>query len=115
MAGLSNWAFRERWAWIALAAEATARIEAGQPLPPILREWTIDALKGKRTAPKERRNDRRDFYIAVAVRYLIRCGHREHAAVHMVAPAVHRSPGAVYSILRRFKLGPFVKKAPTFS
>ena len=106
LAGLNNWALAgKRWAWDRLAVEAREYMKAGEPLPPVLREWAIDALAGD--PPKGQRNDRRDFDIQIAVRILKARGHSERAAVRMVAPVVNLSPEAVHSVLRRFKAGPF--------
>ena len=75
----------------------------------VLAYWAATVAVG-RTPPRHNANEDRDWRVLAVVNVLVRHGNTERAAVHMVAPEINKSPEAVYSILRKIRQGPFVKK-----
>ena len=110
LASLSNWSFTKRWAWNELQRRLRFRLDQGRPPAGLLAFWAATIVAGGRKTPRHNANEDRDWRVLAVVNVLTRRGYSERAAVHMVAPEINKSPEAVYSILRKIRQGPFVKK-----
>ena len=110
LASLSNWSFTQRWAWNELQRRVRVCLDQGRPLAGVLALWAATVAVG-RTPPRHNANEDRDWRVLAVANVLMRRGYSERAAVHMVAPEINKSPEAVYSILRKIRQEPFVKKA----
>ena len=108
-ASLSNWSFNHRWAWDELRRRLRVFLDQGRPPTGVLAYWAATVAVG-RTPPRHNANENRDWRVLAVVNLLVSHGNTERAAVHMVAPEINKSPEAVYSILRKIRAGPFVKK-----
>lgn len=111
--GLANWSFTQRWAWDELQRRLRVCLDAGRPPAGVLAHWAATVAVGSkagRKPPRSNENEDRDWRVLAVVDELVRRGERERAAVHQVAAEINRSPEAVYSILRKIRAGPFVKK-----
>ena len=111
VASLSNWSFTQRWAWEELQRRLRVCLDQGRPPTGLLAFWAATVVAGGRKPPRQNANEDRDWRALAVVNVLMRCGHSERAAVHMIAPEINKSPEAVYSILRKIRQGPFVKKS----
>ena len=109
LASLSDWSFKHRWAWNELQRRLRVCLDQGRPPTGVLAYWAATVAVG-RTPPRHNANEDRDWRVLAVVNVLVRHGDNERAAVHMVAPEINKSPEAVYSILRKIRQGPFVKK-----
>ena len=110
LASLSNWSFTQRWAWNELQRRVRVCLDQGRPLAGVLALWAATVAVG-RTPPRHNANEDRDWRVLVVANVLMRRGYSERATVHMVAPEINKSPEAVYSILRKIRQRPFVKKS----
>ena len=115
LVSLSNWSLRHRWAYDELLRRTRLCLNQGRPPTGLLAHWTATVACGRKP-PRHNANEDRDWRVLAVVNVLVRRGHSERVAVRMVAHEVHKSPEAVYSILRKNRQGAFVKKTrPKFT
>ena len=112
LASLWNWSLSQRWAWDELQRRLRVCLDQGRPLAGVLALWAATVAVG-RTPPRHNANEDRDWRVLVVVNVLMRRGYSERAAVHMVAPEINKSPEAVYSALRKIRLGPMARVRKT--
>ena len=110
LASLSNWSFSQAWAWAELQRRLRVCLDQMRPPTGLLAFWAATVVAGGRKPPRQNANEGRDWRVLAVVNVLVRRGYSERAAVNMVAPEISKSPEAVYSILRKIRAGPFVKK-----
>ena len=110
LASLSNWSFKHRWAWNELQRRLRVCLDQGRPPTGLIALWAATVVAGGRKPPRHNANEDRDWRVLAVVNVLMRRDYSERAAVHMIAPEISKSPEAVYSILRKIRAGPFVKK-----
>ena len=111
LASLSNWSFSQAWAWAELLRRLRLCLDQGRPPTGMLAYWAATVVVSGRKPPRQNANEDRYWHVLVVVNVLMAREYSERAAVHMVASEISKSPEAVYSILRKVRQGPFVKKS----
>ena len=112
LASLWNWSLSQRWAWDELQRRLRVCLDQGRPPTGVLAFWAATVAVG-RTPPRHNANEDRDWRVLAVANVLMRRGYSERAAVHMVAPEINKSPAAVYSALRKIRLGPMARVRKT--
>ncbi len=110
---LWNWSLSQQWAWDELQRQLRACVDMEQPPTGMLASWAALVATGQMKPPRHKAHDDRDWRVLEVVNVLMRRGYSERAAVHMVASEISRSPEAVYSILRKIRLGPMARVRKT--
>ena len=109
VANLWAWSRTERWAWDELQRRLRVCRDAGRLPTGVLAHWALTVAAGQRP-PRTNENEDRDWRVLAVANVLVRRGESERAAVHQVANEINRTPEAVYSVLRKMRAGPYVKK-----
>ena len=107
LASLWNWSLSQRWAWDEIQRRLRVCLDQGRPPTGILASWAATVATGQMKPPRRKAHDDRDWRVLAVVTALMRGGgYSERAAVHMIASGINKSPEAVYSALRKIRLGP---------
>ena len=114
LASLWNWSLSHRRAWNELQRRLRVCLDQGRSPIGILASWAAIVATGQMKPPRRKVHDDRDWRVREVVNALVRGGgYSEHAAVHMVAAEIDKSPEAVYSILRKIRAGPMARVRKT--
>ena len=113
LASLWNWSLSQRWAWEELQRRLRVCLDQGRPPTGLLAFWAATVATGQMKPPRHKAHDDRDWRVLAVVNVLMRRGYSERTAVHMVASGISRSPEAVYSALRKIRLGPMARVRKT--
>ena len=110
---LWNWSLSQRWAWDELQRRVRVCLEQGRTPAGILAFWAATVATGQMKPPRHKAHDDRDWRVLEVVTALVRGGYSERAAVRMVASGISKSPEAIYSALRKIRLGPMARVRKT--
>ena len=103
----------QRWAWDELQRRVRICLEQGRTPAGILAFWAATVATGQMKPPRHKAHDDLDWRVLAVVTALVRGGYSERAAVRMVASGISKSPEAIYSALRKIRLGPMARVRKT--